>query len=99
MKDLKSPICWHIFGIIHRSKRQYEEAIKAYRNAVKWDKTNLTIFRDLSLSMLQVKELDGFIVSGTECLLLKWMHGVFVAMIEGSKQISPTDCSTNRMPL
>lgn len=64
MKDLQSPICWHVFGIMHRYKRKYEEAVKAYRNALKWDKSNLNIYRDLSLSLLQLKEMDGFMVSG-----------------------------------
>ena len=29
---------WHVFGLLQRSDRKYEEAIKCYRNALKWDK-------------------------------------------------------------
>lgn len=64
MKDLSSAVCWHVFGMLQRSNRKYEEAVKAYRNALKWDKTNLQIYRDLSMAQLQLREIDGFTVSG-----------------------------------
>lgn len=36
--DLQSHVCWHVFGLLQRSDRKYDEAIKAYRNALRWDK-------------------------------------------------------------
>ena len=36
--DLKSHVCWHVYGLLQRSDRKYDEAIKAYRNALRWDK-------------------------------------------------------------
>lgn len=36
--DLTSHVCWHVFGLLQRSDRKYDEAIKAYRNALRWDK-------------------------------------------------------------
>lgn len=35
--DIKSHICWHVFGIIHRSENNYAEAIKCYKNALRID--------------------------------------------------------------
>ncbi|PRD28922.1 UNVERIFIED_CONTAM: N-alpha-acetyltransferase 15- NatA auxiliary subunit [Trichonephila clavipes] len=35
---------WHVFGLLQRSDRKYDEAIKCYRNALKWDK-KLFIFK------------------------------------------------------
>lgn len=35
--DLKSHVCWHVYGLIQRSDRKYDEAIKCYRNALKCD--------------------------------------------------------------
>ena len=64
MKDLTSAVCWHVYGLVQRSNRKYEEAIKAYRNALKWDKSNLQIYRDLSMAQLQLREIEGFTVSG-----------------------------------
>ena len=49
-----------MFGLLQRSDRKYDEAIKAYRNALKWDKDNLQILRDLSLLQLQMRDLEGF---------------------------------------
>lgn len=61
--DLCSGVCWHVYGLIHRSYRRYDEAIKCYRNAVKWDKDNIQIFRDLAVAQLQTKDMEGFNVS------------------------------------
>lgn len=47
--DLKSHVCWHVFGLLYRSDRDYREAIKCYRNALKIDPDNIEILRDLSL--------------------------------------------------
>lgn len=47
--DLKSHVCWHVFGLLYRSDREYREAIKCYRNALRIDPENIQILRDLSL--------------------------------------------------
>ena len=36
--DLTSHVCWHVYGLLQRSDRKYDDAIKCYRNALKWDK-------------------------------------------------------------
>ena len=59
-KDLRSQVCWHVFGLMQRSDKQYAEAIKAYRNALKWDKDNIQILRDLSLLQIQMRDLEGY---------------------------------------
>ena len=51
--DLKSHVCWHVYGLLQRSDRKYDEAIKAYRNALRWDKVRtplkcLVISRNLT---------------------------------------------------
>lgn len=38
--DLTSHVCWHVFGLLQRSDKKYDEAIKAYRNALRWDKVH-----------------------------------------------------------
>ena len=58
--DLRSHVCWHVFGLLQRSDKQYAEAIKAYRNALKWDKDNIQILRDLSLLQIQMRDLEGY---------------------------------------
>ncbi|XP_071951191.1 N-alpha-acetyltransferase 16, NatA auxiliary subunit-like [Antedon mediterranea] len=58
--DLKSHVCWHVYGLLQRSDRKYDDAIKCYRNALKWDKDNLQILRDLSLLQIQMRDLEGY---------------------------------------
>lgn len=58
--DLKSHVCWHVFGLLQRSDKKYDEAIKCYRNALKWDKDNIQILRDLSLLQIQMRDLEGY---------------------------------------
>ena len=31
---------WHVYGLLQRSDKKYDEAIKCYRNALKWDKVS-----------------------------------------------------------
>ena len=38
--DLKSHVCWHVYGLLQRSDKKYDEAIKCYRNALRWDKVS-----------------------------------------------------------
>lgn len=58
--DLTSHVCWHVYGLLQRSEHKYDEAIKCYRNALKYDEDNLTILRDLSLLQIQMRDLEGF---------------------------------------
>ena len=39
-KDLKSHVCWHVYGLLQRAHKKYDEAIKCYRNALKWDRVS-----------------------------------------------------------
>ena len=32
---------WHVYGLLQRSDKKYDEAIKCYRNALKWDKVSV----------------------------------------------------------
>jgi tetratricopeptide (TPR) repeat protein len=55
--DVKSPVCWHVFGLLHKSESNYKEAIKCYLNALKMDSENQNILRDLSWLQIQVLKL------------------------------------------
>ena len=33
-----------MYGLLQRSERKYDEAIKAYRNALRWDKVTFFLF-------------------------------------------------------
>nr|XP_048277786.1 N-alpha-acetyltransferase 16, NatA auxiliary subunit isoform X2 [Myodes glareolus] len=51
---------WHVYGLLQRSDKKYDEAIKCYRNALKLDKDNMQILRDLSLLQIQMRDLEGY---------------------------------------
>lgn len=36
--DLTSHICWHVLGLVHKADRNYEEALKCYTQALRFDK-------------------------------------------------------------
>ncbi|KAH9296041.1 hypothetical protein KI387_039629, partial [Taxus chinensis] len=69
--DLKSHVCWHVYGLLYRSDREYKEAIKCYRNALKIDSENIEILRDLSLLQAQMRDLSGFVETRQKLLTLK----------------------------
>jgi len=71
MKDMRSHVCWHVYGLIYRSERNYNEAIKAYKQALRIDNDNLQILRDLSLLQIQMRDLDGFACTRHSILTLK----------------------------
>jgi hypothetical protein len=77
--NLKSHICWHVFGLVQRSDKKYDEAMKAYKvefnllnsglclaiskkfkMALRIDRDNLQILRDLSLLQIQMRDLEGY---------------------------------------
>ncbi|KAI7743200.1 hypothetical protein M8C21_020556, partial [Ambrosia artemisiifolia] len=72
--DLKSHVCWHVFGLLYRSDREYREAIKCYRNALRIDPDNIEILRDLSLLQAQMRDLAGFVETRQKLLTLKPNH-------------------------
>ncbi|XP_024374282.1 N-terminal acetyltransferase A complex auxiliary subunit NAA15 isoform X1 [Physcomitrium patens] len=72
--DLKSHVCWHVYGLLYRSDRDYREAIKCYRCALRIDPENIQILRDLSLLQAQMRELVGFVETRRQLLTLKPSH-------------------------
>jgi len=71
MFNMKSHVCWHVYGLVHRSDRNYVEAIKCYKQALKIDEGNMQILRDLSLLQIQMRDLTGFNGTRNSILNLK----------------------------
>jgi tetratricopeptide (TPR) repeat protein len=61
--DMRSHICWHVYGLLWRSVKNYEEAIKAYKFALRIEPGSLNILRDLALLQCQIRDFDGYIES------------------------------------
>lgn len=69
-KNMQSHVCWHVYGLLYRSDRDYKEAIKCYKQALKRDKDNTQILRDLCLLQIQMRELPGFAETRRQLLTL-----------------------------
>lgn len=52
-----SHVCWHVYGLLHRSERNYAEAVKCYLNALKHEPDNLQILKDLAALQIQIREV------------------------------------------
>ena len=77
---------------MHRQDKNYEEAIKCYKSALKIDKDNFQILRDLALLQLQCRQLEGAIETRRKIILNKpsspfnWMSMVIAYQISGNLQ-------------
>jgi len=60
MNHMTSHVCWHVYGLLYRSDKEYTQAIKCYRSALRYDKENTQIMRDLSLLQVQMRDLHGY---------------------------------------
>ncbi|KAK3306431.1 NMDA receptor-regulated protein 1-domain-containing protein [Chaetomium strumarium] len=61
--DMKSYICWHVYGILYRTNKNFDEAIKAYRFALKLEPDSHQIQRDLAVLQVQMRDYQGYIQS------------------------------------
>ncbi|KAJ5107854.1 N-terminal acetyltransferase A complex subunit n.t1.c1 [Penicillium angulare] len=66
--DMKSHITWHVYGLLYRQEKNYEEAIKAYRFALRLEPESGPIQRDLALLQMQMRDYHGYIQSRTAML-------------------------------
>jgi peptide alpha-N-acetyltransferase len=66
--DMKSHICWHVYGLLYRSMKDYAEAIKAYKFALRLEPESNNILRDLAMLQMQIRDYDGYVESRTKML-------------------------------
>ena len=61
--DMKSHVCWHVYGLLYRSVKNFEESIKAYKFALKIEPESVQIQRDLALLQIQMRDYKGYVQS------------------------------------
>ncbi|KAI0380641.1 N-terminal acetyltransferase A, auxiliary subunit [Hypomontagnella monticulosa] len=66
--DMKSHICWHVYGLLYRHQKNFEEAIKAYKFALRIEPESPQIQRDLAYLQIQMRDYQGYIQSRTAML-------------------------------
>jgi tetratricopeptide (TPR) repeat protein len=69
--DLTSHICWHVFGLIQKAEKNYEEALKSYTQALRFDKENLNILRDAAQLQTHLRIYDGLVETRHTLLRLR----------------------------
>ncbi|KAI2610518.1 N-terminal acetyltransferase A, auxiliary subunit [Hypoxylon sp. NC1633] len=69
--DMRSHICWHVYGLLYRYQKNFEEAIKAYKFALKLEPESHQIQRDLAFLQIQMRDYQGYIQSRTAMLQAK----------------------------
>jgi peptide alpha-N-acetyltransferase len=66
--NIRSHVCWHVYGLIYRSDRNYKEAAKCYMNSQRINPNNLNLLRDLGYLQLQLRNYDGYVRTRREIL-------------------------------
>lgn len=66
--DMKSHVCWHVYGLLWRSVKNYEEAVKAYKFALRIEPDSQNILRDLAHLQCQIRDFEGYIDSRRKIL-------------------------------
>jgi predicted Zn-dependent protease len=61
--DMKSHVCWHVYGLLYRAVKNFEEAIKAYKFALRLEPDSAQIQRDLALLQVQMRDYSGYLAS------------------------------------
>ncbi|KAK2755950.1 hypothetical protein FQN54_005746 [Arachnomyces sp. PD_36] len=69
--DMKSHICWHVYGLLYRADKNFDEAIKAYKFALKLEPDSQPIQRDLALLQIQMRDYQGYVQSRNAMLQAK----------------------------
>jgi tetratricopeptide (TPR) repeat protein len=70
---MKSYICWHVYGLLWKSAKNYEEAVKAYKFALRLEPESAQILRDLAYLQVHIRDFDGYVTSRRDMLRAKPM--------------------------
>ncbi len=69
--NMKSHVCWHVYGLYYRAEHKYNDAVKCYTQALKFDPNNQQIMRDLANLQVQRRLYDGFTETRRKILVSK----------------------------
>ena len=57
---MKSHVCWHVYGLLYRQDKDYDGAIKCYKQALRIDNESIAIMRDLAMLQVHRRDMVGF---------------------------------------
>ena len=100
--NMKSHVCWHVLGLLHRSNQDYDQAIKCYQQALKRDAGNQQILKDLSLLQIQTRAYTGYTETRRKILVDKtddrtsWVSYALGSHLAGTPTLHNTSGPRNR---
>lgn len=71
LSRMNSHVCWHVYGLMYKSDRNYVMAAKSYLNALRIDPDNQQILKDLAILQVHIRDLNGFLNTRNKLLELK----------------------------
>ena len=69
--NMKSHVCWHVYGLLYRAEKNYEESLKAYKKALQLEPESAPIQRDLAHLQIQTRDYEGYVQSRRSMLQQK----------------------------
>src|SRR5271170_4927567 len=69
--NMKSHVCWHVYGLLYRMEKNFDESIKAYKFALRLEPDSVPIQRDLAHLQIQMRDYPGYIQSRRSMLQQK----------------------------
>ena len=58
--NMKSHVCWHVYGLLYRASKEYDASIKAYKFALRLEPESVPIQRDLAHLQVQMRDYEGY---------------------------------------
>lgn len=101
--DLTSHICWHVFGLIQKGEKNYEEALKSYTQALRFDKVHNKFCHPRHLFTARVtgesEHLEGLGAPTDTTTAIRWPggHTAYTPPI-ATDLASKLDWSRSRIP-
>ncbi|KAI5478629.1 hypothetical protein MNV49_004771 [Pseudohyphozyma bogoriensis] len=60
-KDVGSHIVWHVLGLLYRSDKNFEEALKCYTQANRIERDSLNILGDMATLTIHLRHYDAYV--------------------------------------
>ena len=68
---MKNSKVWHYYALFHKDQKNYNQAVKCFTFAIKYDPENLNILKDLSYLLLFLGRYDDFLKFSLQCVTAK----------------------------
>lgn len=90
--NMKSPACWHFYGLAHRSDKNFPEAIKCFKFALRQDPSNITVLRDIGNLFIHTRDWESFVDVRQKLLAAKFnVRAHWVALSIGQRMLKNYD--------